>query len=493
MIDWMQKNRKFLVPTLWISAIAFIGSGAVGWGAYKYGGSGADTIATVGDREITHSDLQASVNNIYNYYNNLFGGKFTKEMAAKMHINEQALQKLVNDNLLLNYADELGITALDDEIIKEYTSIDAFKVDGKFSKSRVEQLLRSQGINKKEFEKQIKKSIILRKLMKLLAMPASELESESIYAGKNLKNHLIIKKLTLDPSTVKVSDEELKKFWEAHKDMFKTPLSYTLDTIKVSASDIAVDDKELLPFYNENRLKFRNADGKVRTFEDAKEDVKKAFAQKKAKTLTLKKYLQYKKGKLQATDTITVDASNAPFDLRKLAKLKSGSYIKAIETKDGWITGKVKSINLPKDKSFEEAKDEALKAFKFQKGLKELEEKAKNELQNGISDGTDLGFLSANETSKIKDLSQEEANMLLKAVFTNKKEKDIVKTNNGVIAYEIKEQKLLDSDALNKEKSLLEKNIKALKSDSISQGLIQKLRKKYEIKQLVKITNKKEG
>jgi hypothetical protein len=37
MIEWMQRHKKWLVITIWISTIAFIGAGFVGWGAYDFG------------------------------------------------------------------------------------------------------------------------------------------------------------------------------------------------------------------------------------------------------------------------------------------------------------------------------------------------------------------------------------------------------------------------------------------------------------------------
>ena len=40
MITWMQRHKKWLVITIWISTIAFVGAGFVGWGSYKYGTQG---------------------------------------------------------------------------------------------------------------------------------------------------------------------------------------------------------------------------------------------------------------------------------------------------------------------------------------------------------------------------------------------------------------------------------------------------------------------
>ncbi|RUM66281.1 MAG: hypothetical protein DSZ06_03575 [Sulfurospirillum sp.] len=492
MIDWMQKNRKFLVPTLWISAIAFIGSGAVGWGAYKYGNAGGDKIAKVGDRYITNSDMQSTLNNLYSYYNSVFQGKFTKEMANQMHLQEQAFAKLIDDNILLNYADELGITALDDEVIKEFTSIKAFWVDGKFSKSRLEQILRSKGINKKQFEEEVKKGIILRKLTNLLKMKATPLEKEALYAGKNLKKDIVIKKLTLDPQSVSLNDEEIQKFWQNHKESYKSKLSYTIEAIRVLAKDIDVDDKSLEEFYQKNRLQFKNSDGKIKKFEDVKEDVKKAYALKKIKKAALKKYLELKKGKIKADETITVDADNAPFDLSKISSLKQGDYIKAVALKDGYLTGKIVSINKPKALPFEKAKVLAKADLAKEKGMKELRQKANTLAKNGIEDGVELGFLTISQLQKSDKLNPQESNALAQAIFTNENESGTASTKSSVIAYKIKAQKLLDSDGLKKEDAVLSKNIADLKRDSVQKGLIKQLKNRYEIKQLVQLS-KKEG
>jgi len=492
MITWMQKNRKFLVPTLWISAIAFIGSGAVGWGKYSYGSASGDSVAKVGDIEISSGELQSTTNNLFNYYNNLFGGKLTKEQAQGMHLQENALSKLTNDALLLNYANEIGIVALDEEVLKEYTSINAFKTDGKFSKSKYEQILRAQGINKKLFEKQIRKSVVLKKLKSLLSLPATKLEKEALFAGKSLQDHLMIKKITKDLSSITASDDELKKFWETKKDNYKSKISYVLESIKVPIDGIEVNESELKEFYDANKFKFKDEKGKIKPLESAKELVTKAVQLKKAKSKTLKKYLALKKGKIKADTELVVDATNAPFDLRELASLKAGSFIKTLELKDGYLTGKLKAVNTPKTLEFEKAKDLALVDLKAQKSLKALETEASEILKKPIEGATDLGFVSPNDAQKLKDLDPMVASGLLREVFTKPDKKGFFIDKNSAYVYEIKEQKLFDKDAFTKESDVLVKNIDGLKSNSIEDGLVNSLKKRYKIEQLVQFT-KKEG
>jgi len=494
MISWMQKNRKYLVVTIWVSTMAFIASGAVGWGAYKYGGIGSDSVAKVGDIEIKKSELQIATNNIFNYYNNIFGGKLTNEQAQKMHIQQQALAQLENEALLLNYAKDLGITALDDEIIKEYSSIKAFWVDGKFSKSRLEQILRAQGVSKKEFENEIKKSVILKKLKDALKLPPTKLEEESLFAGKDLLQEVEIKSIKLDEDSIKTEDKELKDFWQKHKNSYKSHLSYTIDALFTKSEDIKVEDKDLKDFYEKNRLSFKKSDGKIKSFKEAKDEVRKEYQLQKSKKAALKNYIALKKGKLKFQKEIAISENNSSVDFNKLKALKSGEYIKALKSGNEWISGKIKSINTPKPLSFEEAKEYALKDLKAQKEIEELNKKAKEALGSGeLKDMKNLGFLSASDSSKIKDLSPLTAQKLLQKIFTTNSKRGYIVSEKSAIIFDVKNQKLFDEERFKSEKANLAKNIESLKSDLIESGLIKYLRARYEIEQLVKFTNKKEG
>ncbi len=493
MITWMQQNRKYLVVTLWVSAIAFIGSGAVGWGAYKYGGAGADSVAKVGNIDISNSDLRITTNQIFQYYNSLFQGRFTKEQAEKMHLQEQALGKLINEALLLNYADELGITALKEDIIKEYASIKAFQVDGHFSKSRLEQILRAQGMSKKEFENQIKKSIRLKKLEQALKLPPTPLEEEALFAGKELENHLIIKKIASTISEINPKEEEIKAFWQKHQANYKSPKSYTVEIVEIPDSDAKFDEKVVHDFYDKHKYQYKNKEGKIKSFEDSKEELTKALAHQKAKKEALKRYLDLKKGKIKTEKTITIAENNQSIDIHALSQLKSGDFIKAVEKEGGWLSGKLISVNPPAPLTYEQAKEFAKKDLARELDRSNLTSKAKELVKEGFKEGEDLGFVSLGDATKIKALSPSQSAKLLQVAFQKPDKSGYIMDRDGAIVYQIKEQKLFDSDRFKSEESKLKKNIQSLKLNAVMQGLVEKLKKQYEIKQLVKFTNQKEG
>ena len=103
MITWMQRHKKWLIITIWISTIAFVGAGFVGWGQYSYGDK-AGAVAKVGSVEITMAELQKSYSSLYAQYNQMFQGNFDEEKAKSFGLQSQALKQLTNQALVLNLA-----------------------------------------------------------------------------------------------------------------------------------------------------------------------------------------------------------------------------------------------------------------------------------------------------------------------------------------------------------------------------------------------------
>ena len=103
--------------TVWISTIAFVGAGFVGWGSYDYGSS-SSSVATVGKKEVKVADLQSEYNTLYNKYQNAFGQNFNQEMAKQFKLEDAAYNAVVQKFIFLNYAEELGLYITDKEDIK---------------------------------------------------------------------------------------------------------------------------------------------------------------------------------------------------------------------------------------------------------------------------------------------------------------------------------------------------------------------------------------
>ncbi len=479
MISWMQKHRKYLVVTIWISTIAFVGAGFVGWGAYSYNQDKANSVATVGSKEISVKDLQSAYSNLYNYYNQMLGGQLTKEKAKELRLEDVALNQLIQETLLLNYASDHGIIALDEEIVAKLHSIESFQQNGQFDKERYFQVLKSIRTDARSFEKGIEKEIIIDKLNSLLNLPVTSIESKMLYASAFMEDKLKIKTVTVNPENINIDDQELKKFWQEHKNSYLSKKSYEIEAITVKTDEIEVDEKSLQEYYNEHKGLFKGEDDKILPFEKAKDKVAKRVKKKKAKTAILKKYLALKNGKITGEKQIITEGETN-INTEKLHKTPIGSFVKTIELEDGYITAKLIAVNNPKPLEYEKAKDLALADLKAIKLKEKLEQKAKEELAS-LKGAKETGFISKDDTDKLDMLDKNEAMQFLNYLFTATQKKGYYLFDKKALVYEITDQKLFNEAKFKEKEEDIKKSAKALKENHIQQELIKTLQKKYKI------------
>ncbi len=485
MISWMQKHKKYLVVTIWISTIAFVGAGFVGWGAYDFSKASSKAIAKVGSIEVTNKDLQEKYSKVYNYYNQMFGGKLTQEKAKNLKLDKIALQQLLNDALLLNYAKDLGLSVSKREVLEEIAKIPAFWVDGRFSESRYNSILRSLGTNSKEFKKSIKNSLIIKKLYSSLKLPNTPLEDKTIFSSLYIEDKLKIKVIKSDTITIQEDENELKDYWEKNRQKYKSQTKYLLDIVKVDPSTIKVNEDDLKPFYESKKYLFKDENGKILSFEKAKDRVLKELQMKLAKKEILKKYLKFKKHQIQKDDSITVTKSSAKIPMQKILKANKGDFIKAIKTEDGYICANVKDIILPKELTFQEAKEQVWQDLKSKKIEEELKNIAKKSLEN-MQNAKEIDFITRDDVDKLDFLSKPEAVEFLNNLFSNPTKKGYYLFSDKVVVYNIIEQKLFDKSLFEKNKTKISNTVQNLKFKILQEELLKKLNKMYKIEKYYK-------
>ena len=479
MITWMQKHKKWLIITIWISTIAFIGAGFVGWGAYSYGDK-ASAVAKVGDVEISVAEFQKSYSDIYNQYAQIFKGNFDKEKAKAFGIDKQALKKLIDQALILNLAKEYEVTVSDEELAKSIATLPYFQKDGKFDKQLYKQILSRNNLKIKEFEEGVRKELIIAKTLHLLPVETSANETRIADTLFNIADKIKYKLLTANDIEVSASQNDLKAFWEKNKENFKTEVAYIIEYAVQKPLHKKYDAKEIQEYYNDNKTHFRSKDGKILPLEKAKEKVVTELDAKETKKAALRNYIDFKKGKMSAkTQQTTLSASKNPFDMTVLKKVSmlspTSPYLKPIRYNDDYLIIKLVSIVPAKIKSFEEAKAEVLPVYLTQKKKEKLLELAKNSIKTfkgSISD-----FVTLQESHKLKNLDTKTAKKFLSKLFQKQtKQGFVIIDNENIVLYDILEQKLLTNT--HKESAQV---IGRIKQDLFDENLIKTLRSKYDI------------
>ena len=480
MITWMQRHKKWLIITIWISTIAFVGAGFVGWGQYSYGDK-AGAVAKVGDIEITQGELQKSYSNLYNRYSQMFQGNFDEEKAKQFGLQQKALDTLIQQALLLNLAKSYDLEISDLELIATLKTQEYFFKDGVFDKELYKQVLSQNRLSTKEYEAGLKKDLLIQKTLKLLPVEVSKNEVNILQTVLNIADKINYKVLTQDDISLDTSDAVLKPFWEARKQEFMNDISYELKFIKQEKIVLEHNADEVAKYYAENKTHFKDVDGKILPLEKAKQAVIDELDAKATKDKALRTYIAYKKGKLGSDtlfETVTLSPSNNPFNgdvLEKVQKLSVTSpFMKPILVDGVYHIFELVKINPATPKSFEEAKSDVLVIFIDENKKLKLQELA-NSLVDNFS-GINSEFLTASKTTELEKLDAQETKEFLQKLFSSDKKRSYIKLNSGkIVLYDILEQTLL-----NNTNNDLTSSMKKIKSGIFNEALIKELQNRYQ-------------
>jgi len=434
MITWMQRHKKYLIITIWISTIAFVGAGFVGWGQYSYGDK-AGAVAKVGDIEVSMGDLQKSYSRLYNQYNKVFQGNFDEEKAKSFGLQKQALKQLIDQSLILNLANEYDLSISDTELLDEIKSQDFFFKDGIFSKEVYKTMLSRNNLTMKEYENDVKKQLLIQKVLTLLPVETNENENKIVSTILNIADKIDYKVLNDEQIIIDTSDKVLKPFWEGMMQNFMSEVSYDINYIK--------------------------------------------HAPNTSKKDALRTYIDFKKSQLSSvveTTKATVSASKNPFDADTLEKISNltlaAPFMKPVEINGIFYTVELLKVNQSMPKSYEDAKVEVKSLYIQEQKRVKLQELANNSY--ATFKGSTTQFITQTDGDKLKLLTSEEANNFLTKLFVKQDKRGYIDIGNGkIVLYNILEQKMLD-------KSQQSDTLARLKSSMFNEGLINKLQSKYE-------------
>jgi len=480
MISWMQKHNKYLVWTIWVATIAFIGAGFVGWGSYSFG-SKAGNVAKVGSIEITQSKLNMVYSNVYNQYNEMLQGKLDDKKAKEMGLVKQAFATLATQAKILNFAQDLGIVVSDEEVAKMLEEIKGFQKDGVFNKDIYNGYLKSQRLKAHVFEATLRDDLTINKTLTLLQTESLPFEIETVSAAMNVADKLSYKVLTPSDVNFTVDDAKLKAYWESNKENFMTNKEYILSIVWTPSSDTVIADDELKVFYEENSFNYTDANGKHLSFDEAKEKSTIDLKLKKTKKSAQKNYVAFKKGKLESSETLTLPVGDLKLTKElwdEIQQKSTGNILKPKVVADQYATIKIDNIKDPKIMTFEEAKDKVTKIYIVQAKKEALLTLSEATLKNlDEANATVSDFVTLETSDNLKSLNSQESLQFVQKLFTSSKEKGIISISNKVVVYNIMEQKLLPMDA--NKTDFVKENVNEMKKRTFETNLIKMLDKKY--------------
>ena len=479
MITWMQRHKKWLVITIWISTIAFVGAGFVGWGSYEYGKEGG-VVAVVGDREVSVEEYQEEYSNLYEQYSNLFGTMFNKEMADKLNLKDIAYNQVIQKNLILSYGDKLGLDVTNEDIAKQLLKYDAFLKDGKFDKETYVRVLNQNRMTPVKFEESLKRNILLQKIQGLFVLEPSKIEVENLSKVLFIEDDISIKIIDSKDVSVEIKEDELKKYWEENKNSYMSKVVYNLQTSEMPLQSSNSSDEDIQANYDKFKTDYKKEDGKIKSLEEAKADIIKSLDEKYTKTEALKTYLKIKKGEESLSNDVSYTEDKLPFlaeDNTKILEARNGDLIKPFYENGKYITVKLVEKIQAKPLSFEDALAQVKVDFEQIARSKKLDELANAQLKD--FEGLEIKGISRESIDKITGLDAQNAAKFLNQLFSSTTKEGIVKLDTKVVLYKILDSKFGKYDESKDE--IVKSTLKQLQDQELMANLIKRLENTYDI------------
>ncbi|MGA9341486.1 MAG: SurA N-terminal domain-containing protein [Rhodanobacteraceae bacterium] len=243
----LQKLREKKSGLLVKIVLGIIVIGFSFFGIESYFVAGTDTgVAKVGGRKISQQDFRERFNQYREQMVRRMGSAFNGEYFQRPEVKRQVLDQLVNEDVLLNANDKLGVAVPAASLRDEIAKVPAFQNDGSFDPDQYRTILASNGMTPRGYEDNVRHELAVRELP--LAVASSTLVTNAeVDEYLRLKNqqrdfdYMKIEKPDLD--TKPVTDADIEAYYKGHPKDFMTPERVAIAYIDLDASKLASDTK----------------------------------------------------------------------------------------------------------------------------------------------------------------------------------------------------------------------------------------------------------
>ena len=188
-------------------------------------------VASVDGTPVTTKEYSNAFNRQLEFYNQMMGGSgMTQKQIEEMRVKESVLNELIQQKLVLNTANQIGLVVSLDEIKSEIKSMSYFKTNDQFDVNRYKNMLQGNGYVPSQFEELVADNTKQKKVEELFrTVLISENFVNDIVKFKNNKTTVLAVKIgrkDLAP-LVSVSEQEIKDYLTKPENKKNIETAYT--------------------------------------------------------------------------------------------------------------------------------------------------------------------------------------------------------------------------------------------------------------------------
>lgn len=220
-------------------------------------------IAKVNGQEIS---IQAYSNAMQNLRSRMQSeGKLDQAQLDSPEVKTMVLDQLINKQLLAEEIKHAGYAISDAQLATYVTGMPTFQDNGKFSQEMYDQSLQQNGLTPSRFEAAVRSDLLEQQAqdgVAKLGFISNDRANDTLKLLNQKREVTVAEIKTKDfVNQVKIEPEQVKAYYEQHKDKLRTQEQVKIEFLLLSASslipNIKVDDSEVKQFYDANPTKFQ--------------------------------------------------------------------------------------------------------------------------------------------------------------------------------------------------------------------------------------------
>jgi len=253
------RERLTGIIAIFIFGILIIPFAFVGVSSY-FTSDAVNAVAVVNDQEITISEFNAGFQNYRRRMQAQMGEAFDPEAFDQAIVRRQYLEQMIDEELMAQVAVEAGLAVDNQVLAQRIRNMDSFNVDGEFNADVYQSRLASQGMNAKQFEEEMRVSMIVNQLPTLIGTSGISTRWEIDDYVKMMEQQRAFKALVVParpaavegeeaPPEPEVEEDAILAWYEEHQSEYLSDEMVTVEYIELDAAALggAVEpDEEIL-------------------------------------------------------------------------------------------------------------------------------------------------------------------------------------------------------------------------------------------------------
>jgi peptidyl-prolyl cis-trans isomerase D len=256
-------SSNWIGKTIMRGVVAFLIASFAIWGiADIFRGFGLGTAAKVGHTEISTEQFRQIYNDRLQQIGRQIGRPISSDQAKALGFDRQILAQLTSELALDERARALRLTLSDAEIARQITSQPAFKTPtGGFDNARFQQAIRDAGYTEQRFVAEQRRTAVRNQLQGTIMngplVPRAAIEAMDRYQNEQRSAEYVLLTHAQAGDVEAPSPEALAQYFDQRKILFRAPEYRKLEVLALIPSELAnaieVSDDEIKKAYEEHR------------------------------------------------------------------------------------------------------------------------------------------------------------------------------------------------------------------------------------------------